>query len=229
MRLPNGNNGGNVTCRPRKPFQRRSKVENAPKDNAYPYADLSIPCPERSDRVTVFFRIFCAIPILILCILLAGVSSKQGTVIGGGFLFLPLILAILFRNKYPRTWFDWVYYLSRFSARIGAYLFLLRDEYPALEDDQCVKLELRYPNAATELHRGMPLVKWFLAIPHYIVLAVLFIAVLFVTIIAWFAILFTGKYPRTIHEFVVGVFRWCLRVNAYAFLLLTDKYPPFGL
>lgn len=126
---------------------------------------------------------------------------------GGGFLFLPVLLAILLRNKYPRVWFDWIYYLSKFGMRVISYLFLLRDEYPSIEDEQCVKLTLRYPDVESELHRGMPLVKWFLAIPHYVVLFFLFIAVLFVTLIAWFAILFTGKYPRRMHEFTVDVFR----------------------
>lgn len=199
------------------------------KDNSYPCAALSIPCPSSSDRLTAFFRIFCVVPVLILFVLLVGGHAGKGVSVGGGFLFLSIMLVIVFRKKYPKIWFDWIYYLSRFSARIFSYLFLLRDEYPAIEDEQFVKLELQYPNVATELHRGMPLVKWFLAIPHYIVLAMLLIAVICVTIIAWFSIVFTGKYPAAMHKFVVAVFRWCLRVNAYAFLLLTDKYPPFRL
>jgi uncharacterized membrane protein len=198
--------------------------------SSYPYADLTIECPSRSDRLTAFFRIFCAIPICILLALIVGFASEEGAaVIGGGLLFLPLLLSILFRNKYPKAWFDWIFYLSKFAARVCSYIFLLRHEYPSIEDDQSVKLELRYPNVREELHRGMPLVKWFLAIPHYFVLLFLLIAVLFVSIFAWFAILFTGRYPAGPHSFVVGVFRWGLRVNAYAFLLLTDKYPPFTL
>jgi len=202
-------------------------METGRKEPVYPYADISIPCPASSDRLTAFFRIFCAIPICILFSVIVGFHAGKGAVIGGGFLFLPAMLAILFRNKYPKVWFDWNYYLSKFAARIFSYVFLLRDEYPSLDDEQFVKLELRYPDVQTELHRGMPLVKWFLAIPHYIVLAFLFVAAIVVTILAWFSILFTGKYPAGMHEFVVGVFRWGLRVNAYAFLLLTDKYPPF--
>lgn len=198
-------------------------------ENEYPYADISIEYPQRTDRLTAFFRFFLALPVLILYGLLTGVYVGKCGLAGGGFLFLPVLLVILFRKKYPRVWFDWIYYLSKFMARVGSYLFLLRDEYPSIENEQFVKLTLRYPDAESELHRGMPLVKWFLAIPHYVVLLFLYMAVVIVTLIAWFAILFTGKYPRGMHEFTVDVFRWTLRVNAYAFLLLTDKYPPFRL
>jgi len=204
-------------------------MENAQKNPVYPYADLSIECPSKSDRVTAFFRIFCGIPVLFLFLLLVGCNTGKGAAIGGGIVFLPAMLTILFRNKYPKAWFEWNCYLSKFAARIFSYLLLLRDEYPSTDDEQFVKLDLRYPDVSAELHRGLPLFKWFLAIPHYIVLAFLFIAVIIVTIIAWFAILFTGKYPPSMHEFVVAVFRWSLRVNAYAFFLVTDKYPPFKL
>jgi hypothetical protein len=160
---------------------------------------------------------------------MSGFHSKEVSWIAPGRLFLPTVLVLLFRKKYPRWWFDWNLALTKFSFRIQAYILLLRDEYPALEEDQSVKVELRYPDASKELSRGLPLVKWFLAIPHLIILAFLCVAVIFVSIIAWFAILFTGKYPAKIHEFVVGVSRWGLRVSAYAFLLITDEYPPFSL
>ena len=166
---------------------------------------------------------------MILLVLMSGFHSKEATWIAPGILFLPTVLVILFRKKYPRWWFDWNYALTKFSYRIQAYILLLRDEYPALEEDQAVKVELLYPDASKDLSRGLPLVKWFLAIPHLIILAFLCVAVIFVSIIAWFAILFTGKYPAKIHEFVVGVSRWGLRVSAYAFLLITDEYPPFSL
>ena len=167
--------------------------------------------------------------ILFVFTLIIGVTIGKGFMIGGGFLFLPIAIMILFRNKYPKAWFDWVYYLLKLDTRIFSYLFLLRDEYPAIEEEQEVKLTLKYPDVAKELQRGMPLIKWFLAIPHYIILMVLFSAVFIATIIAWFSIIFTEKYPPKIHQFVVGVLRWCLRVTAYAFLLVTDKYPPFRL
>ena len=136
---------------------------------------------------------------------------------------------IVFRQRYPRWWFDFARELVRFSARIGAYLLLLTDQYPSTVDEQSVHLEIDYPDAKRDLNRWLPLVKWFLAIPHYIVLAVLAIIALFAVVFAWFAILITGRYPRALFDFVVGVDRWCLRVTAYAFLLVTDLYPPFSL
>jgi len=145
------------------------------------------------------------------------------------FVFLPLVIMILFRQKYPRWWFDWNLALARFSTRVGVYLALLTDVYPSTDDEQSVHLNILYPNVKEELNRWLPLVKWFLAIPHYIVLCFLCLAAIVVVIIAWFAILLTGRYPRDLFNFVVGVFRWWLRVLAYAFLLTTDRYPPFRL
>jgi hypothetical protein len=204
---------------------------------AYP-ATLKIDYPDRKlNRLSSFFRILVAIPICIVIGLMgSGVASLGSHVegwraglAGGGLLFLPLVLMILFRLKYPRWWFDWNLAFTRFSFRVSTYLFLLRDEYPSTDEEQAVHLDLVYPDVKTELGRGWPLIKWFLAIPHYIVLACLAIAVCFVWIIAWFAILFTGSYPRGLFGFTTGVMRWSLRVEAYAFLLITDKYPPFSL
>ena len=146
-----------------------------------------------------------------------------------GILFVPVLLMLLFRGKYPRWWFDWHLELSRFSARVGAYMLLLRDEYPSTDEEQAVHLDLDYPDAERELNRFLPLVKWLLAIPHYVVLTVLGIIAMLVTVIAWFAILITGRYPRGLFNFVLGVNRWALRVEAYAFLLNTDRYPPFSM
>ena len=176
--------------------------------------------PERQNRLTTFFRLFCAIPIFIVV-----ATIVRG---GAGILSFPVLLMLLFRRKYPAWWFDWNLELTKFEARTGAYLLLLRDEYPSTDEEQAVHLEIDAPDAGT-LNRWLPLVKWLLAIPHYIVLIFLGIAVLVVTIIAWFAILFTGRYPRGMHTFVVGVGRWEYRVVAYAFILSTDKYPPFSL
>jgi Domain of unknown function (DUF4389) len=147
----------------------------------------------------------------------------------GGLLFLPVLLLILFRRKYPRWWFDWNLELLRFSNRVSTYIALLRDEYPSTDEQQAVHLDIRYPDAERELNRWLPLVKWLLAIPHYIVLFVLGVATFFVVIISWFAILFTGRYPHALFDFVVGFFRWQNRVTAYAILLVTDTYPPFHL
>ena len=203
----------------------------------YP-ARLEIDYPDRPlSRVSTFFRIFAAIPILILAGLLTGAtgsyshsgsSTGAGAAAGGGVLVVPLILMLLFRRKYPGWWFDWNRELTRFSTRIGAYLALLDDQYPSTDEQQAVHLDLVPPDAE-HLSRGLPLVKWLLAIPHYIVLFFLGIAAFFVVVFAWFAILFTGRYPRGAFDFVVGVFRWGLRVEAYAFLLITDEYPPFRL
>jgi hypothetical protein len=198
----------------------------------YP-AWLEIEYPDRElDRLTTFFRPFTIIPIAIILGLLSGPSAHASSddywFAAGGILVLPTALMLVFRQKYPRWWFDWNLELTRFSTRITAYLALLRDEYPSTDEEQAVYVDIPYPESK-ELNRWLPLVKWFLAIPHYIVLAFLAIAALCCVIIAWFAILLTGRYPRPLFDFVVGVFRWWLRVAAYAFLLTTDRYPPFRL
>ncbi|MFC1771029.1 DUF4389 domain-containing protein [Candidatus Margulisiibacteriota bacterium] len=196
-------------------------------DKSFSCLKFSIAHPKKSNRLTVFFRLFYAIPIVFVLLLVTGFNDN--CLAFAGILFLPCLLAILFRKKYPKWWFDWNFAITKFSLRVSSYLLLLRDEYPSFDEDQSVNLELKYPNAAAELSRGMPLVKWFLAIPHYVILIFLHISVILLTIIAWFSILFTGKYPAKIHEFVVGVIRWSLRVCAYAFMLITDEYPPFSL
>lgn len=212
---------------------------NSTQTPSYP-ARLAVDYPERLDRLTTAFRLIWAVPIVaILTLLTAGasetVTSEAGeriTTTGGsiaGGLFLAALLMIVFRMSYPRWWFDFTRELTRFSARVGAYLGLLTDRYPSTTDEQSVHLDLDYPNVERDLNRWLPLVKWFLAIPHYFFLAVLFVAAMLAIVVAWFVILVTGRYPRPIFEFVVGVGRWSLRVNAYAFLLITDRYPPFSL
>lgn len=204
----------------------------------YP-AKLDVEYPERElDRLTSFFRIFTVIPIAIILGLITNATVQWGThqdlhgweatISTGGFLFLPLVLMLLFRGKYPRWWFDWNYNLVKFSLRVVSYILLLRDEYPSTDENQAVHAELAYPDA-TKLSRGLPLIKWFLVIPHYIVLGVLSIVVLVFWVIAWFVILFTGRYPRGMFDFTVGFMRWGFRVQAYAMLLTTDVYPPFSL
>jgi hypothetical protein len=194
---------------------------------AYPVR-FAIDYPERLDRLSSVLRIFYVIPVAILYGLIGGgLGARTGGGAAGG-LFLAIVVMLLFRRKYPRWWFDWVLALSRFGARVSAYLGLLTDRYPSTEEEQSVHLEFDYPDA-TQLNRWLPLVKWFLAIPHYVVLLFLVMAAFVVTVFAWFAILFTGRYPRGLFDFEVGVARWILRVNAYAFLLITDQYPPFSL
>jgi hypothetical protein len=202
---------------------------------AYPLT-LDVDYPDgRLNRMTNAFRIVTLIPIAIVLATLSALGASAsdgdsaGLVAAGGLLFLPPLLMIVFRGKYPRWWFDWNLELMRFTNRVYAYGALLSDRYPSTDEQQYVKLELEYPDAREDLNRWLPLVKWFLAIPHYVVLAVLSIGALFAVIAAWFAILFTGRYPRPLFDYVVGVMRWSNRVSAYAFVLATDKYPPFRL
>ena|SRR5918996_5499394 len=203
-------------------------------------ARLDIEYPDRLDRLTTFFRLIWAVPILVIVGLLTATGNETvitetgeqvrttgGGIVGG--LWAATVLMLLFRLRYPRWWFDFARELTRFEARIGAYLALLTDRYPSTVDEQAVHLEIDYPDVDRDLNRWLPLVKWLLAIPHYIVLVVLVLAAIVAIVIAWFAILFTGRYPRALFDFVVGVGRWNLRVEAYAFLLVTDRYPRFSL
>jgi hypothetical protein len=202
---------------------------------AYP-VQFDVDYPARPlDRLATAFRIFTAIPILILLGLLPSQAlhgnnetAMDTVTIGSGLVFVPLVLMILFRQKYPRWWFDWNLNLQRFSNRVTVYLALLDDRYPSTDEEQAVHLNFPYPDAR-QLNRWLPLVKWFLAIPHFVVLFFLGIGAVVAVILAWFAILFTGTYPRGLFDFVVGVLRWLNRVIGYAFLLVTDEYPPFKL
>ena len=210
----------------------------------YP-ATLEIDYQDRLSRVTTIFRLILVIPIaIVLGIITSGGESvvmtvnEAGDVVGDvttgglgilGSLFFVTLLLLLFRKKYPKWWFDFNLALHQFAARISAYVFLITDRYPSTDEQQNVHLEVAYPNAQTDLNRGLPLVKWFLAIPHYFILFFLSIASFFVVVIGWFAIIFVGRFPRGMFEFVVGVMRWWWRVQAYAFVLATDKYPPFSL
>jgi hypothetical protein len=197
---------------------------------------LSIEYPERElARLTTALRIFWAIPILIVLGSLEGGSAAgaqrggAGAVFaGGGLVFFPALLMILFREKYPRWWFDWNRELLRFANRVAIYVALMDDRYPSTDEQQSLQLDIDYPDVPRDLNRWLPLVKWFLAIPHFIVLVFVDLAALVCVVIAWFAILFTGRYPRGLFDFVVGALRWNNRVAAYAFVLVTDRYPPFG-
>jgi len=199
--------------------------------NPYP-VQFGVDFPARRlDRVSTALRIFAAIPIVILLSALTnslGDNHGQSLTLAAGVLFLPLVLMLVFRQKYPRWWFDWNLNLLRFSNRVTAYLALLDDRYPSTDEEQSVHLDFAYPDAG-HLNRWLPLVKWLLAIPHYVVLFFLYVASVVAIIMAWFVILFTGNYPRSLFSFVVGVLRWTNRVIAYAFALVTDEYPPFRL
>jgi hypothetical protein len=216
-----------------------SEMTSAPAE--YPVR-FSVDYPERRDRLNVLLRLLLLIPILALYLLLSSGSGnttrfrdddgrwreERTGAAGVGVVVAPTALMLLFRRKYPRWWFEWNRELSRFGARVGAYALLLRDEYPSTDEEQAVHLAIDEPDAA-RLNRWLPLVKWLLAIPHYLVLAVLILSVVVTTFIAWLAILITGRYPRGLFDYAVGVGRWCNRVGGYAFLLVTDRYPPFSL
>ena len=208
-------------------------------NDAYPVS-FAVDYPDRSlNRLSTFFRLFAVIPIAIVIGSISGYSSGEWNtdtsstttvvVSGTGMLFIPPLLMILFRQKYPRWWFDWNIQLLRFSNRVGIYVALMDDRYPSTDEEQSVHLDAPYPDARAGLNRWLPLVKWLLAIPHYIVLAFLWLGALFAVIFAWFAILFTGRYPRGLFDYVEGVARWHNRVVGYAFILVTDAYPPFRL
>ncbi len=208
-------------------------------------ARFDVDYPDKLDRVTSAFRFLWIIPIAIVVSVLSGTAVSTTTVVtatgevvsqvsrsaGGiaGGLFGATLLMILFRRRYPRWWFDFALQFNRFTARVAAYGALLTDRYPSTVEEQAIHLDLDYPDVEKQLNRWLPLVKWFLVIPHLIVLFFLFIGAAFAVVIAWFAILFTGRYPRGLFDYVVGVGRWALRVSAYATLLLTDRYPPFSL
>ena len=213
-------------------------------DNDY-RLNFDVEYPDHLGRLSTAFRIVLAAPILALVAILAGADRFSGwstswgvepwTVTvpdvsyAGGLLVLAPLLMIVTRRKYPRWWFDWNVGLLSLQSRVAAYLYLLRDEYPSTDDAQAVHLTVQYPDARQQLNRWMPLVKWLLAAPHYAVLLVLDLASIGAVVIAWFSILFSGRYPRALFEFNVGVLRWNYRAIAYAFLLATDEYPPFRL
>ena len=204
-------------------------------EKKYP-ATLTIDYQEKADRLTAFFRGFVAVPILIIFAFVAGPVNDESWFVAhkyyyaaGGFIFIPTILMLLFRHKYPKWWYDWNINLLQFGLRVISYLLLLTHEYPSTDEEQSVHLDIPYPDAKKELSKGMPLIKWFFTIPHLFILAFLWTAVVFITIVAWLAILFTGNYPKGMWEFTVGVLRWTIRVDAYCFLLTTDEYPPFSL
>ncbi len=189
-----------------------------PSTDAYP-ARLTVDYPEKLDRLTTFIRLIMAIPILVIL----------GLIAGSGGMSLATMLMIVFRQRYPRWWFEFIRELARFGGRVGCYLCLLTDRYPSTVDEQSFHLEIDYPDAEADLNRWLPLIKWLLAIPHFVMLALLAIGVIIAVLLAWMAILITGSYPRPLFDYVVGVFRWGTRVLAYAVWLVTDHYPPFSL
>jgi hypothetical protein len=212
-------------------------AETTPAGTPHYPVEFSVEYPDRPlNRLTTAFRLIVVIPIAIVLGSIGGGDARWGSTghssaiaLGGtsGLLFLPPLLMILFRQKYPRWWFDWNVELLRFSNRVAVYVALMDDHYPSTDEHQSVTLELSYPDAKHGLNRWLPIVKWLLAIPHLIIVGLLSIVAFFAVVIAWFAILFTGRYPRPLFDFVAGVLRWWNRVLGYAFVLVTDEYPPF--
>jgi Domain of unknown function (DUF4389) len=209
-------------------------MDLASQPTSYPMR-FSVEYPDRDlNRLTTAFRLIVVIPILVVAGALgheeAGYGHNSGFAVGtAGVLFFAPLLMIVFRQKYPRWWYDWNLELLRFSNRVCVYLTLMDDRYPSTDERQGVTLDFPYPNVKEGLNRWLPLVKWLLAIPHYVVLLFLTIGAIAAVIVAWFAILFTGRYPRGLFDYVLGVLRWWNRVTVYAFVLVTDRYPPFRL
>ena len=211
-------------------------MTNNPSDS-YP-VQFSVEYPEgERDRGSALVRIVLAIPIMIVAGLVSGsislphdpnpIADLEAGLMGAG-PSIAVALMILFRQKYPRWWFDFGLALLRFNARVWTYVALLRDESPSTDEHQAVRLDVPYPDA-TGLNRVLPLFKWLLAIPHYVVLSLLGIVATVMAVISWIAILVTGQQPKWAFEFLEGMMRWGSRVIAYAFLLTTDRYPPFSL
>ena len=183
----------------------------------YP-VQFSVDYPQQPlNRLTTLFRLLLIIPVALLGLLVSTYTT------------VPLVFMLLFRRRYPRWWFDWNLELWRFNARIQVYALALRDEYPSTEDHQAVHLDVDYPDAATDLNRFLPLIKWLLAIPHYIVLTVLGFLALIAAVLGWIMVVITARYPRALFDFMVGVGRYATRVQAYTTILATDRYPPFRL
>ena len=198
--------------------------------------DIDYPNRQR-DRASTAVRPLITLPILFVLAALGG-PALGATRAGGGLFFIglasgllviPPLLTIVFRQKYPRWWFDFNLAFLRFDNRVFGYLLLTGDEYPSTDDEQSVHLNVPYPDVRADLNRFMPLIKWLLAIPHYLALLILDLGVVLATIAAWVAIILTGRHPRRLFNYTVSVMRWHNRVVGYAYALFTDDYPPFRL
>jgi hypothetical protein len=199
---------------------------------SYPVS-FEVEYPEQLDRLSTAFRIILYIPVAIFLALIGGQAANYGdfddaraiSLGGGGGIVLAIWAAVIVRQYVPHWMFDFQVALMRFEARAAGYLALLTDRFPAFEGEYPINFDVRYPE---RLNRWKVAIwKIITSIPHIIILIFLYLAAIVVVVIAWFAILFTGRYPQGLHTFVAGVFRWSLRVQAYIFSL-TDEYPPFS-
>lgn len=188
------------------------------------YIQLQI---KNRDRATVFFRAILIIPVAILADSFNGDTSSNSYI--AGLFILPVVLTLLFRGVYPSYVLQFNKAIVALSVRIAAYFFLLTDDYPSIEANEKVGVEFPEIQGGRTLSRGLPLVKWFLAIPLYIVGVVYIVYALILTLIAWFTIVFTGVYPEWCANGVIGTLAYWNRIYGYAFVLVTDEYPSFSL
>jgi hypothetical protein len=189
----------------------------APAESAHPVT-FDIAYPERLNRWLILVKWLLAIPHLIIANLLDNVAQLLAFV---------AFFTILFTGKWPEGMFKFTVGCLRWQYNVYAYVLLLRDEYPPFSFDPgqyAVAFDVAYPE---KLNRWLVFVKWLLIIPNLIVFLLVALAWAITLIVAWFAILFTGRYPRGLFDFAVGVMRWSARLNAYVYLM-TDKYPPFS-
>ncbi|CAB4337738.1 unannotated protein [freshwater metagenome] len=185
---------------------------------------------ENRDRKSVALRIFLVVPIAIfVSAFTAWSGSSEASTFLSGLLFLPIVLALVFRGIYPSYALAFNQALLALSTRVSAYILLLNDNYPSIEESADVKITFPDVDGGAKLNRYLPLVKWFLALPLYLVGLVYVIYGLAVLIFTWFTILFTGKMPAASGEVLLGVTQYWNRVYGYAFLLVTDEYPSFSL
>ena len=185
---------------------------------------------ENRDRKSVLLRIFLVVPMAIfISAFTAWSGSTEASTFLSGLLFLPVLLALVFRGIYPSYVLDFNRSLLALSTRVTAYILLLNDKYPSIEESEDVKITFPDVEGGAKLNRYLPLVKWLLAVPLYLVGLVYTIYGIAVLIFTWFTILFTGKMPAFSGEVLLGVTKYWNRVYGYAFLLVTDEYPSFSL
>ena len=183
---------------------------------------------DNRDKNTALFRVFLAFPVLIFLSSFSEFADNLPGVIGG-FLVLPVVLSLLFRNVYPSYVLAFNKALLELSNRINAYLLLLTDEYPSIEANQKVRLIYPEIEGGKKLTPWMPLVKWFLAIPLFLLGLIYAIYALALTLVAWFTVISQGHYPEEKAEEVIKVIAYWNRLYGYALLLVTDEYPSFSL
>jgi hypothetical protein len=192
---------------------------------------IDVTLTERN-RVTALFRIILVVPMAIFLAAftpsVADLESGDLNSLYAGFFALPVGLAIVFRQVYPSYLLAFNEALLSLQTRVNAYVVLLTDEYPSIEENDVVSVT--FPEVdAKALNRWLPLIKWLLAIPLYLVGIVYIVYAAFLTLFAWISILFSGNFPEFCAEGIVGVIAYWNRVVGYALILVTDEYPTFSL